>query len=70
MVVRYRLGALASFSACFTTMAPLRAPRPVSTTSVARSPTTMPMLGKPDDRVDVLGDARHRVFGQQHGLLR
>ena len=37
----------ASFFATRAAVDPLRGPRPVSTTSVAFSPTTMPMLGQP-----------------------
>jgi hypothetical protein len=34
-----------TFATSRSTVAPLRAPRPVSITSVAREPTTMPTLG-------------------------
>jgi hypothetical protein len=37
----------ASRFATLATVAPLRGPRPVSTTSVAFSPTTIPMFGQP-----------------------
>ena len=48
VVVRKSLVLLgASFAATRATVAPFFGPRPVSTTRVARLPTTMAMLGKP-----------------------